>query len=88
MPCYADNATYVVETKTRELSQIKVEETTSKIKNFLNSQYLCVNLSKTSMVESMVIGQAKVNEIERRAAQTQYSGRGWRGENYSTREKT
>ena len=54
VPSYADDATFVVETKTRESSQIKIENAATLIKNFFNSQELSVNLSKTSLLESMV----------------------------------
>ena len=54
VPSYADDATYVVESKTREISQIKIEEATTKLKNFLNSQNLCVNMEKTCILETMV----------------------------------
>ena len=54
VPSYADDATFVVETKTREMSQKKIEEATTRMKNFLNSQDLCVNMEKTCILESMV----------------------------------
>ena len=54
VPCYADDATFVVETKNRDLSQKKIEDATTKMKNFLNSQDLCVNMEKTSIIECMV----------------------------------
>ena len=54
IPSLSDNATYIVETKTREASQQKVDNATGKIKNFLNSQEPVVNMSKTTPLESMV----------------------------------
>ena len=51
---FADDMTYVVETRNREASQLKVFSATERIKNFLNSQDLVVNLSKTTLLESMV----------------------------------
>ena len=52
-PCYADDATFVVETKQRTESQEIIESAATKIKNYLNSQDLHVNLTKTTLLESM-----------------------------------
>ena len=54
VPSFADDATFVVQTKNRIESQDKIDNATTKIKNFLNSQELVVNLSKTTLLESMV----------------------------------
>ena len=54
VPSYADDATFVIESKNREISQSKIEEATTSMKNFLNSQDLCVNMEKTCILETMV----------------------------------
>ena len=54
VPSFADDATFVVETKDRVASQEKIEKAAENIQNFLNSQDLVVNLSKTMLLESMV----------------------------------
>ena len=54
LPSFADDATFVIETKKREDSQQKIVNDSEKIKNFLNSQELVVNLSKTTLLECMV----------------------------------
>ena len=54
VPSFADDATFIVQTKTRNESQVKIDNATIIIKNFLNSQELVVNLSKTTLLESIV----------------------------------
>ena len=54
LPCYADDATVSIATKTRDISQVKIEKVMEKIKNYLNSQELIINISKTNLLESMV----------------------------------
>ena len=54
LPCYADDATVSIATKNREISQVKIEEVMENITNYLNSQELIINISKTNLLESMV----------------------------------
>ena len=54
IPSFTDDSTYVMKTKTRAQSQEKVTQVTEKMKTYLNSQDLVVNISKTSMLENMV----------------------------------
>ena len=54
LPCFADDATYIVSRKTRIELQDKITENMDKIKDFLNNNDLTVNTSKTKMLEVMV----------------------------------
>ena len=54
LPCFADDATYIVSRKTRSELQDKITENMDKIKKFLNNNDLTVNTSKTKMLEVMV----------------------------------
>ena len=54
IPAFADDASVVMETKTRVWSQELVNKVTTELKSFLNSQDLSVNMSKTNLFESMV----------------------------------
>ena len=54
VPAYADDASCVIETKTRQMSQENVTNITEKMQNFLNSQELSVNIAKTNILESLV----------------------------------
>ena len=54
MPIFADDATYHVQTKTREQSQTKIKQALDKITTFLNSHDLTVNLPKTNILETLV----------------------------------
>ena len=51
--CYADDSTYVSASKTRDENQEKLDENLENIKIFLNSNQLCINESKSSLLEVM-----------------------------------
>ena len=50
---YADDATYVTASKSRETNQRNIEENMDKIKSFLNANELCINETKTTLIELM-----------------------------------
>ena len=54
LPVYADDATYVVATKTRAQAQLKLTENTTKIAQFLTANSLSINLGKAELLEIMV----------------------------------
>ena len=54
IPCFTDDVTYHIGTKHRNISQEKIENRMEKIKSYLNSQELVVNIGKTNILESMV----------------------------------
>ena len=54
IPTYADDATIVIGTNNRFEAQEKIIEITEKMKNYLASNSLSLNLSKTDIVEVMV----------------------------------
>ena len=54
LPCYADNASFVITSKYRACNQVKILRNLSAIKSFLNNNYLTINMSKTTICEIMV----------------------------------
>ena len=54
IPTYADDSTVVISSTTRLHAQEKIVEITDKMKIFLSSNSLSLNLSKTEIVEIMV----------------------------------
>ena len=53
VPCYADDATYIVGTMNRTQSQIKIKNALQKISEFLTNNELIINQAKTTILESM-----------------------------------
>ena len=51
--CYADDYTYVASAKTREEIQEKLDKNLENLKIFLNLNQLCINKSKTGLLETM-----------------------------------
>ena len=51
---YADDATYVVANRKRELNQTKLTDNISRLKTFLNSNELTINMDKTHLMEIMI----------------------------------
>ena len=54
IPCYVDDATLVVSSRTRNENQNKIVRSMSRITEFLNNNELVVNRSKTNILENMV----------------------------------
>ena len=54
LPCYADDATISISTRTRKISQEKIIKIMDRVKSYLNSQELIVNMSKKNVLENMV----------------------------------
>ena len=54
IPTYADDSTYLVATKTRYEAQVKISENLDRIKKYLDSNSLSMNLGKTEILEVMV----------------------------------
>ena len=54
IPCYADDATVVHSSNSRQLNNTKLEENLNKINNFLSNNKLAMNASKTTINEVMV----------------------------------
>ena len=54
LPCFADDATFIISRKTRPELQEKITENMKTIKTFLNNNDLTVNESKTKILELMV----------------------------------
>ena len=54
MPTYADDSTYLVSTKTRFDAQDKITKNIARIKTFLDSNSLSINMGKTEILETMV----------------------------------
>ena len=46
LPCYTDDANFIISKKTRRELQMKVDENITKLKNFLNNNDLTVNVGK------------------------------------------
>ena len=53
MTCYADDSTFAVASKSRVSNQQSLTDNLAVIKSFLNANFLCINESKTSLVETM-----------------------------------
>ena len=54
VPSYADDSTYMVATTTRFQAQQKIIDNVAKIKRYLDSNSMSINLSKTEILETMV----------------------------------
>ena len=54
LPCYADDATFVFASNSRTINKTKLTENLQKIKIFLNDNTLCMNETKTTLLELMV----------------------------------
>ena len=54
LPTYADDATFLFSSNSRDLNQSKLTENLSKIKFFLNDHSLSMNEAKTTLLELMV----------------------------------
>ena len=54
LPCYADDALFVISSKSREYNQVKLTRNLAAIKSFLNDNHLSMNASKTKVCKSMV----------------------------------
>ena len=54
LPIYADDLTFIIMTNSRFETQEIIVETIDKIKKFLNSNSLAINLGKTEIIEIMV----------------------------------
>ena len=54
IPTYADDASYVITTKTRYEAQEKINKNVLKIKQFLDANSLSINLGKAEILEIMV----------------------------------
>ena len=54
LPTYADDSTFIITTKSRFETQIKIVKMIEKIKTFLDANSLAINLGKTEIVEIMV----------------------------------
>ena len=52
--CFADDSTFVYTHKKRDQTQLALSRNLAKIKDFLNSNQLVINTSKTALVESML----------------------------------
>ena len=55
MTCYADDATFVITKKNRNTTQENIRRKLMKIKRHLNSNDLSINMSKTTLLEAMVV---------------------------------
>ena len=53
LTCFADDTTYAVAAKTRAENQGLIDENLENLKVFLNTNSLCINESKTCLVETM-----------------------------------
>ena len=53
LTCFADDTTYAVATKTRLENQILIDDNLENLKIFLNANSLCINETKTCLVETM-----------------------------------
>ena len=54
LPCYADDALYVVSSVSRNWNQARIEDILDRLSNFLNSNRLTVNRTKTVLQEFMI----------------------------------
>ena len=54
LPCYADDATFVISSDTRQQNQTKLTRNLATISTFLNNNYLTINATKTTICETMV----------------------------------
>ena len=54
MTCYADDSTFVTAQKTRPENQVKIIEKLETISDFMTSNQLSINQSKTQLIEHMV----------------------------------
>ena len=51
---YADDATYQVDNKRRQMNQIKLDENFLRIRDYMNNNELSMNMGKTTITEYMV----------------------------------
>ena len=51
---YADDATYVVANKHRQLNQLKINQVIKKLETYLNDNELAINVGKTALLEAMI----------------------------------
>ena len=54
IPSYADDATVVTSSRTRELNQVKLNANLDRIAQFLNNNKLSINKTKTTILEIMI----------------------------------
>ena len=54
VPTYADDSTFTITTKTRHQAQDKITDNIRKLKTYLDSNSLSINLGKTEIIEVMV----------------------------------
>ena len=54
IPTYTDDSTYLVSTRTRYEAQVKITKNIDKIKTYLDSNSLSINLGKTEILEIVV----------------------------------
>ena len=54
LPCYADDASFVISSQSRAWNQMKITQNLAAIQSFLNNNYLTINMGKTALCEVIV----------------------------------
>ena len=55
LPCYADDATFVITSNSRVQNQMKLSNNLITLKTFLNDNFLTLNIGKTTLCEVMIL---------------------------------